>query len=147
MPTFSRTSISRLRTCDPRLQALFKEVVRRSDCTILEGARSDERQAELYSQGKSKLDGVKRRSRHQVRPGELSMAVDVAPYPIDWNVNKKAVNDRWLDFIRVVLEVADEQGVKIRSGIDWNMNWDRKSDPRLDTSQRFNDYPHFELVE
>jgi peptidoglycan L-alanyl-D-glutamate endopeptidase CwlK len=145
MPTFSRASLSRLRTCDPRLQALFREVVLRFDCAILEGVRSDERQADLYHQGKSKLDGVRQRSKHQAGPDGLSRAVDVAPYPIDWNVNKKAVSDRWLDFARVVLEVADEQGVSVRWGGDWDCDWSRKTDPRHDVGQRFNDWPHWEL--
>jgi hypothetical protein len=50
---------------------------------------------------------------------------------------------RWLDFARVVLAVADEQGVKVRWGGDWDGDWDRKSDPTSD--QRFNDWPHWEL--
>ena len=51
-----------------------------SDCTILEGLRSTDRQQELYRQGKSKLDGLSKRSKHQPSPVHgMSMAVDVAP--------------------------------------------------------------------
>ena len=150
MPAFSRSSRSRLDTCDPALRSLFGEVVKRSDCTILEGARSDARQAELFRQGKSKLDGVKQRSKHQPGNDGLSRAVDVACYPIDWRVQDPAISKRWVDFARVVFAVAEEQGVKVRWGMDWNQNWnwrDPESDPRDDPRQTFNDYPHFELVE
>ena len=143
MPAFSRSSRSRLDTCDPALRRLFTEVVKRSDCTILEGARSDARQAELFRQGKSKLDGVKRRSKHQPGNDGLSRAVDVAPYPIDWRVQRADVATRWLLFAVIVLEAADEIGVSVRWGGDWSCDWDRVSDPRGD--QRFNDWPHWEL--
>ncbi len=143
MPTFSTASTRRLDTCAPPLRALFREVVKRSDCTILEGLRFTERQQELYRQGRSKLDGVMQRSKHQAGPDGLSRAVDVAPYPIDWRTQRDDVAARWLDFARVVLAVADEQGVKVRWGGDWDGDWDRKSDPTSD--QRFNDWPHWEL--
>ena len=134
----------RLETCAPELQHLFREVVKRSDCTVLEGARSAERQQELYRQGKSKLDGVTKKSKHQTAVGGLSMAVDVAPYPIDWRTNRDDVALRWRDFARLVLEVADEMGISLRWGGDWDGDWDRVSDPTSD--QRFNDWPHWEIV-
>ena len=58
MAAFSERSLSLLATCDPRLRRLFDEVVKHFDCTILEGHRTAERQAELYAEGKTKA-GVK----------------------------------------------------------------------------------------
>ncbi len=142
MPKFSSSSRSRLETCDPRLQALFNAVVKVNDCTILEGLRTLERQQELYRQGKSKLDGVNKKSKHQSDDG-VSRAVDVAPYPIDWNTHRPEVAKRWLDFARAVLAEADRQGITVRWGGDWDGDWDRTSDPTLD--QSFNDWPHWEL--
>ena len=55
MPKFSNRSAERLATCHADLQRLFNEVIKKYDCTILEGHRSNERQEELYRQGKSKL--------------------------------------------------------------------------------------------
>jgi peptidoglycan L-alanyl-D-glutamate endopeptidase CwlK len=139
----------RLETCAPELQHLFREAIKRVDCTILEGARSDERQRELYRQGRSKLDGVTRRSRHQPAAGGLSMAVDVAPYPIDWRVQDDNVRARWIAFARLVFSVADEMSISLRWGMDWNRNWDWRdlaSDPSDDPRQTFNDYPHWEIV-
>ena len=67
---FSKTSKSRLETCHDELQRLFNEVIKCKDCSILEGARSDERQEELYSQGKSQLDGITKKSNHQITSGK-----------------------------------------------------------------------------
>ena len=55
MPRFSRRSLSRLETCDERLQKLFKEVVKHFDCTIIEGYRGKEKQNEAYNKGNSKV--------------------------------------------------------------------------------------------
>ena len=89
MPKFSTRSLDRLGTCHGDLQDLFKEVVKYFDITITEGHRSSVRQAELYAQGRTgpgqivtNCDGVIRKSRHQSRP---SVAVDVVPYPVDWD--------------------------------------------------------------
>jgi len=143
MPAFSQRSIQRLETCDARLRRLFRAVVVEHDCTILEGHRSVARQQELHRQGKSKIDGVRRKGQHNYKP---SRAVDVAPYPIDWNTSKPATRKRWLDFARAVFAEADRQGLKVRWGVDWNQNWDRVSDPMSDPDQRFNDWPHWEIA-
>jgi peptidoglycan L-alanyl-D-glutamate endopeptidase CwlK len=51
MPRFSEKSLSRLGTCDPRLQRVFHEVIRHFDCTILEGHRDKERQNRMVEEG------------------------------------------------------------------------------------------------
>jgi len=55
MAHFGTRSLIELDTCDERLQALFFEVIEYFDCSILEGARSKDRQDEMLAQGKSKL--------------------------------------------------------------------------------------------
>ena len=145
MPSFSRRSLDRLYSCHPDLVVVFLAAVRMQDCTILEGVRSDERQAELFHQGKSQLDGVTKKSKHQIKQDGWSHAVDVAPYPVSWATHEPEVRERWLGFARVVLEVADDLGIAIRWGGDWSSNWDREGDPQADPDQRFNDWPHWEL--
>ena len=148
MPSFSQRSLDRLKTCHPDLRRLFSSVVVKFDCTILQGVRTDEEQAELYRQGRTKLDGVTKRSKHQARADGLSYAVDVVCYPIDWNVSDEAVAARWLAFARAVFAEAERQGISLRWGGDWNRNWnwrDPDEDPRADAAQRFNDWPHFEV--
>ena len=75
----SARSIERLETCDQRLVAVVNEVVKHFDCTILEGWRSEEDQNEAFRTGKSKLKYPE--GKHNKQP---SFAVDVAPYPVDW---------------------------------------------------------------
>jgi peptidoglycan LD-endopeptidase CwlK len=129
MPTFSTKSLNKLNTCDHRLQLLFKEVVKHIDCTILEGHRPQERQDMLFEQGQSKLKYPN--GKHNATP---SQAVDVAPYPIDWN-NK----ERFILFAGIVQGIALQMNIGIRWGGDWNGDYDTK-----DTN--FFDAPHFELL-
>lgn len=129
MPSFSQRSAERLATCDPRLRLVFAEVVEHFDCSILEGHRSNERQAQMKAEGRSQLGPGE--SKHNHMP---SLAVDVAPYPIDWNDR-----DRWMRFSGFVLGVARAHGIALRWGGDWDRDWDV-------ADNRFNDWPHFEIV-
>lgn len=130
MPSFSKSSAARLRTCDPRLQILFIAVVAEVDCTILEGYRTPERQRELYLANKSQV----LRGRHNERP---SQAVDVAPSPIDWNDVQ-----RFERFAAKVLRIAKRLDIAIRWGGNWLGDWDGIG-PR--PAQSFDDLVHFEL--
>ena len=129
MPYYSKRSRSRLETAHQLLQDLFNEVIKHADCTILEGHRDEQRQNMLYQQGKSKVQYPD--SRHNALP---SLAVDVAPYPIDWD-NR----ERFILFGGFVLGIASQMNIKIRWGGDWGMNFDPKD-------ESFSDTPHFELL-
>ena len=129
MPKYSNTTQVRLSQSHPLLQQVFNQVINTVDCTIIESHRSEERQNELFDQGKSQLkfpDG-----KHNQMP---SLAVDAAPYPINWNDRERATL-----FAGFVLGVASEMGVKLRWGGDWNMNFETKDN-------NFDDLWHFELV-
>ena len=128
MPRFSKKSLSKLETCDKRLQDLFLRVVKKFDCTIIEGHRSKDRQNKLFKEGKSKLKYPK--GKHNAIP---SRAVDVAPYPIDWNDR-----ERFTYFAGYVLGIAYQMGLKIRWGGDWDMDTQVKDN-------NFDDLPHFEI--
>lgn len=129
MPSFSKRSLERLRTCDVRLQVLMEEVVKDFDCTILEGYRTQARQEALFEEGRTKVHYP--HSKHNTKP---SMAVDVAPYPIDWEDR-----ERFTYFAGTVRGVAFTMGLRIRWGGDFNQN-DYTDD------EDFSDMPHFELV-
>ncbi len=136
MPKFSRRSKERLNTCHPDLVRLFTEVVKHYDCTILEGKRTKERQAELVRQGMSKTMN----SKHINEP--FSLAVDVVPYPIEWN---RRGQQRMRHFAGFVFGVASQLGIsdRLRWGGDWDGDvWTRK-DGLVD--QSFMDLPHYEL--
>ena len=128
MPKFSRKSKERLATCDDRLQKVFNEVIKYVDCSILEGHRSEERQNKLYKEGKTKVKYPK--GRHNASP---SLAVDVAPYPIDWDDR-----ERFTLFAGFVIGLARGMGITLRWGGDWNMNFEVNDN-------KFDDFPHFEV--
>jgi peptidoglycan L-alanyl-D-glutamate endopeptidase CwlK len=127
MPKFSERSLDVLHTVHPDLQYLFKMVVLRFDCTILPdgGYRTPERQQELYDAGHSKTLN----SKHLT-----GRAVDVAPYPIDWDDMK-----RWYAFCGYVRGTAERLEVDVRGGFDWDSDW-------TFTDQTFHDLPHWELL-
>ena len=128
MPRFGKRSRNNLATCDDRLQKVFNEVIKTVDCSVIEGHRSGERQDKLYEEGKTKVRYPN--GRHNAKP---SNAVDVCPYPIDWDDR-----ERFHLFAGYVLGVASGMGVALRWGGDWNMNFE------VDDNQ-FDDFPHFEL--
>jgi peptidoglycan L-alanyl-D-glutamate endopeptidase CwlK len=134
MPSFGKSSRARLDTCDPRIVEIFEEVIKHIDCSILEGRRDKDTQNELFRQGKSKLQWPD--SKHNVvDPSDLSKAIDCVPYPIDWNDW-----NRFYHFCGLVQAVALMKGYKLRSGLDWDQDYDF-------SDQSFNDAPHFELVD
>ena len=129
MPVFSRNSKARLSTCQELLQGVFNEVIHHFDCTILCGYRTEEEQNRAAEEGRS----TKRYpdSRHNTVP---AMAVDVAPYPIDW----EDLN-RFRYFAGFVMGIAAKRGAPLK----WGGDWDRDTQVR---DNRFNDFPHFELI-
>lgn len=130
MPTFSTRSESQLRSCDPRLQAVFREVIEHRDCTVIVGHRGREDQEAAFETGHSQKhwpDGA-----HNATP---SRAADVAPYPIDWKDR-----ERFALFAGFVLGIATSMGVSLRWGGDWSGDG-RTSDEKL------SDLVHFELKE
>lgn len=129
MPRYSQRSLDRLATCDDRIQKVFHEVIKTFDVTVLQGHRSIEEQQALYAQGRTKpgkivthIDGISRKGNHNYQP---SRAIDVAPWPIDWNDI-----GRFREMAAAVKAAAACVGVEL----DWGGDW-----------RRFKDYPHFEL--
>ena len=130
MPKFSSTSLSRLETCDQQLQDLFREVIKNYDCSILCGYRTEEEQTKAFEAGNSSVQYPN--SKHNSYP---SKAVDVSPYPIDWD-NR----ERFYHFAGYVRGIAKAQSIHLRWGGDWNGNFEI-------TDNSFDDLVHFELVD
>lgn len=120
--SFSGRSAQNLSEAHPDLQRLFNTVLMLADCTILCGYRGERAQNEAYRSGKSQLPWPK--SRHNMKP---SLAVDVAPYPIDF---KDTV--RFTAFSDVVKMCAKQLGIAVTWGGDWKMkdlvHWELKSE-------------------
>jgi peptidoglycan L-alanyl-D-glutamate endopeptidase CwlK len=120
MPYFSEKSEMRLAQCDPRLQSILRTVIQDYDFSVLCGYRSEIEQNAAYANGNSKLRFPK--SKHNIKP---SLAVDIAPYPIDWdNI------ERFHELAGRVLEVAHLLDIPI----EWGGHW-----------IRFQDLPHYEI--
>jgi peptidoglycan L-alanyl-D-glutamate endopeptidase CwlK len=125
MPKFSKASAAKLTTCHPDLQKLFNEVIKEKDCVIICGARTLEDQQKAFKGGFSKLDGVIKKSKHQISKEQpLSLAVDVLPYPIKWD--DKLGHTIFSDYVKFI---AKKLGIKITWGGDW----------------KFVDRPHYQL--
>lgn len=120
MPKFSNRSKERLATAEQPLQDLFNKVIQYVDCTILEGHRGEDRQNQLYQEGKTKVRFPN--SKHNSTP---SRAVDVVPYPIDWDDI-----ERFNCFANFVKGVAVGMDIKIKWGGDF---------------KGFYDAPHYQL--
>jgi len=129
MAHFGKSSLERLATCDPDIQKVFNEVIKYFDCTIIEGHRGRAAQHRAYTTGASKVDWPN--GKHNTFP---SKAVDVMPYPVDWNDIQ-----RLCYFAGFVMSTALRMGIKLRWGKDWDGDTDLND-------QKFKDGPHFEKV-
>jgi peptidoglycan L-alanyl-D-glutamate endopeptidase CwlK len=129
MPRLSNLSEQRLATCDERLQRLLREAIQHVDFTVLCGYRDRDEQDDAFRRGAS----TKRwpMSKHNRVP---SVAVDVAPYPVDWKDTA-----RFARLAGYIERIAHEQGVSIRWGGDFD------GDGRT-SGERFIDMPHLEIV-
>ena len=121
-------SIDQLKGVNPSLVAVFKRACETMpfDVTVLEGLRSYERQQELLKQGATKVSV----SRHM-----SGNALDIAPYPIDWNDL-----ERFQIVAEHMFKAAEELGIVIR----WGGTWQRSFSKPVQWA-KFLDAPHFEL--
>ncbi len=134
MNKYGSKSLENLRTCHPDLQKLFEIVVEYFDNTILEGHRGEKAQNAAFAEGKSKLRWPY--GNHNAYP---SNAVDVIPYPIDWNDRERIIY--FAGFVMGVAKILKKNGViqhDIRWGGDWNENTQLKDNS-------FDDLVHFEI--
>lgn len=139
----------------PDLQRIVRRAIQltKQDFMVCEGLRTQERQYELYAQGRTVAElrraGVPTRilaqpgkpkvtwvlkSNHMAKPDGLGHAVDLVPYPVDWTDLRKfdAIKD-------AMFAAAKELGLRLR----WGADWDSDGRPR---EKGETDNPHFELV-
>lgn len=124
MPSFSKQSLDKLDTVDRRLYDICTEVVKDFDITILVGHRdkADQDAACAATPPRSKTPWPT--SKHNSCP---SKAVDVAPYPVDFNNIPK-----FAELNGYMQAAAAKLGHKIRWGGSFT---------------KLRDYDHFELVD
>ena len=126
MPKFSLRSKERLATCHPDIRKVCNELIKYIDFTVTCGYRRKEDQDKAYAEGKSKLKWPK--SDHN---GVPSMAVDIVPYPIDWEDI-----GRFQQLHGAFMVVAKQlfNNKEIESEFEWGGKW-----------KKFKDYPHYEI--
>ncbi len=124
MYKFGRRSRERLRGVDARLINVLNELIKMMDVTVIEGLRSAKRQKELLAKGATKV----KYSKHME-----GKAVDIAPYPIDWEDR-----DRFYYMGGMVRGIGKQLGIDIRFGGDWDSDGETKDN-------NFDDLVHIEL--
>jgi peptidoglycan LD-endopeptidase CwlK len=143
---FGRKSLDALETCHSDIQMILNELIKFYDFSVLEGLRTTDRQQELFKEGRSKLDGINKLSKHQSTDG-ISMAVDIMPYKKGTNAfsNNEKDNRRFYTMMGMVKAISVkllEEGLTthiVRFGLDWD------GDDTY-TDQKFDDLPHLELI-
>jgi len=130
MPVFGERSRARLLTCDPRIERVLNRAILHFDFTVLEGHRGEEAQNEAHATGRSTKKWPD--SRHNRSP---SIAVDIAPWPIDWDDR-----ERFTFLAGLIIGIARELDVPLFWGGDWD------GDTEV-ADNGFDDMPHFELRE
>ena len=140
MPSFGRTSQTRLDTCHADWQQIMSVVIKYIDCSIFCGYRDEAGQDKAVKDGKSQTKWPD--SKHNTSP---SMAIDAGPYfselkNTDWKDSKA-----FAAFAGYVQRVAHELLEKelITHDVRWGGDWD--GDGRT-LDQTFNDLVHFELI-
>ena len=147
----SQRSLDRLVGVDERLQRVVKRAIELSkqDFMVLEGVRTRQQCMSNYGKGRTIAQCVAKGVPAQYANPKAAKvtwlnnpfaskhvsgkAVDLVPYPVDWNDLKK------FDAIaKAMLQAAKELGVPVRWGADWNSN----GKPR---ERGESDSPHFEV--
>lgn len=126
MAVFGKRSRDNLAQAHPDLQVLFNEIIKYVDCSVICAHRGEKDQNEAFDKGFSKVRFPN--SKHNSKP---SMAVDVVPYPIEWENSK-----RFIDFGNFVTSQAQSlyKAGKISHKVVWGGTW-----------VTFQDLPHYEL--
>ena len=143
MYRFSNRSLEKLKGVHPRLVEFFQELIKIADddFSIVEGVRTLETQQEYYSWGRTKfvnkwgekvtkpvtqIDGIVKKSKHQIQVDGYSHAVDIA------FVGRSKEERYDLNKFKRLREKAGPLMQKY--GVAWGGDW-----------KSFKDYPHWEL--
>lgn len=132
---YSKRSLEKLETCHSDLQTIFRKVLDVFDHSVISGYRGQEEQELAFREKRSQKHYPD--SDHNVKP---SMAIDVAPYPIDWNDTKRFVY--LAGHVKGIAFMLKEEG-KITHELGWGGDWDSDTEVK---DNNFNDLGHFYLI-
>ena len=99
------------------------------DFSVMDGLRTVQEQEVLFKRGYSKTMN----SKHLKQQDGFSHAVDLCPYPVDWNDR-----GRFGLLAGLMLSCAKNNNVKLTWGADWNNDGIIKD-------HIFQDFPHYQL--
>lgn len=161
---FSNLSKKRLEGLHPTLAKIVNRAITltKQDFSVLEGVRSVEKCYENYGKGRTVAQctakGVPARyakpssakvtwlnnplnSKHRKQADGYGHAVDLVPYPVDWNTLSK------FDTIQKAMFEAEKQlkaegEIPADTNLRWGANWDGDGKPREKGEY---DSPHFEI--
>lgn len=137
MRVLSKVEQRRLSELHPDLQLISERSRAKQDFFYVCGGRDEVAQEYAFAIGTSKVHFPNSKHNKSKNPAYKSDAVDVAPF-----VNGKI---EWKDtttfykIYKAFQESAAELGIKIRSGVDFDMDGNLKND-------RWRDLPHHELI-
>lgn len=129
MPKFGKRSALILKDVHPDLVMVLNEVINYFDFTVISGHRGQKEQTDIYHAGNSKTPWPN--SKHNKNP---SHAVDIAPYPVDWNDI-----ERFIYLAGHIMATGQRYGVKLRWGGDWGRS-------HMKVKHAFKDWGHFEIL-
>lgn len=137
---YGTKSNAKLDTCHPILANVMRRSLERSpyDITIIHGHRGDIIQNSLFDSGLSKLRYPDSKHNKENNEGEpCSEAIDFAP----WVLNRIDWNDKLIFCVvaGIIMSSADELGVEIRWGGDWDGDGSSMD-------QSFMDIGHVEII-
>jgi peptidoglycan LD-endopeptidase CwlK len=115
------TSLRRISECHQDLQIIAFELIKVMDVSVICGHRGELEQNKAFDGGFSRVRYPE--GKHNKMP---SLAIDIAPYPIDW----KDLS-RFETMCLEIEKISKEKGIKIRLGRDF---------------KSLVDWPHVELV-
>lgn len=143
MYNFARSSIKMMEDAHEDLKIICYEVkkISKIDFDISCVFRSSSEQNKKFKQGKSKIDGIINKGKHNKKPSE---AADIYCYKdhqskASYTVHQMAYIAGLFDAVAYYLYNSS----KISHLIRWGGNWDQ--DGIIITDQDFDDLPHFEL--
>jgi len=120
MYSYSAKSKRELESCHGDIQIVLNEVIKYMDCSVLKGHRAEREQNQAFEGGFSRLKFPL--SRHNKLPSD---AVDVVPFPIDWDDLPK-----FHELAGVIRTVCKQKGIKLEWGGEW---------------KSFRDAPHWQI--
>jgi len=131
----SERSLRRMQDINPNLHNVILFAIRRTPIDFgiawMGGLRTAEEQNQLFKDGYSQCDGYEKLSKHQ-----SGNAIDLNIF-----VGSKVIENKEMLCVvaGVMFSCANELEIKIRWGLDWNLNGDIRDN-------KFNDQYHFELI-